>query len=149
MKAWTSTRASSWWLASPPSLWPSAAGAARMSRRHSGATRYAARLGTLGDAVAVARGLAGEEQPPAGPQHAAELAEGAVEVGQVVQHGVAEDEVEGVVLERQLLGVAGDGADVEVRGARALACSASSIPGEMSVHTASPTKPACSMLRLK
>ena len=94
-------------------------------------------------------GSPAKNEPPAGPQHAAELAEGAVEVGQVVQHGVAEDEVEGVVLEGQLLGVAGDGARRRAPRRRALACSASSIPGEMSVHTASPTNPAWSMLSVK
>jgi hypothetical protein len=47
-------------------------------------------------------GLAGEDDPPAGAQHAVELAEGRLEVGQVVQHRVAEDEVEGAVLEGQL-----------------------------------------------
>ena len=48
---------------------------------------------------------------PAGLEHAKELRERAVEVGQVVQDGVAEHEVEGRVGERQLLGVAGDGPD--------------------------------------
>ena len=63
--------------------------------------RVRAALGQLGDPVAVARGLAAEGDRAAGPQHAPELAEGALEVGQVVQHRVAEHEVEGVVGEGQ------------------------------------------------
>src|SRR5918992_163738 len=59
-------------------------------------------LGHGGDAIAVARGLPGEEQRPARRQHALELRERAIEVGQVVQHGVAEHEVEAPVVERQL-----------------------------------------------
>ena len=105
-------------------------------------------LGHRGDPVAAARRLAGEEQRPAGPQHAVELGERAVQVGQVVQHRVAEHEVEGRVLERQRGGVARRGLDLEAEP-RALASSVSSIPGEMSVQMASPTTPACSRLRLK
>ena len=72
-------------------------------------------LGDRRDPVAVARRLAREEQRPAGREHAHELGEGAVEVGQVVEHGVAEHEVEAVVLERQLGGVAGGGLDLQAR----------------------------------
>jgi hypothetical protein len=75
-------------------------------------------LGHVGDPVAVARGLAGEEQPAAGAQDALELAEAPIEVGQVVKDGVPEDEIEALVVEGQLLGVAGDGLDVEVQAPR-------------------------------
>src|SRR6185312_13814358 len=47
----------------------------------------------------------------AGAQHPAEFGEGAVEVGDVVEDGVAEDEVEALVLEGQRLGLGGDGGD--------------------------------------
>ena len=107
-KAWTST--------SPSSAWPwdcSASGTARRlaptRRRQAGATQHAGALRQRRQAVAVARGLAGEGDRPAGPQDAAELGEGAVEVGDVVEDGVAEDEVEALVLEGQSLGLGGDG----------------------------------------
>ena len=67
---------------------------------------------TLGDArqaIAVAGRLAGEQQGAAGCQHARELAESARQVGDVVQHGVAQHEVEARVLEGQPLGVRDDG----------------------------------------
>ena len=72
-----------------------------------------------------------------------------VEVGQVVQHRVAEHEVERLVLERQLLGVAGHGLDLQPQLRGASARSASSMPGEMSVAVASPTTPARSRLSVK
>ena len=68
-------------------------------------------LGVGGDPVAGLRRLAGEEELPAGAQHPPELGERAVEVGDVVQDRMAEHEVEGVVVERQVLGIAGDGLD--------------------------------------
>ena len=61
----------------------------------------------------------------------------------MVQHGVAEHEVEALVVERQLGGVAGRGLDVEPEH-RALASSVSSIPGEMSVQVAERITPSCS-----
>ncbi len=73
-----------------------------------GASEQAGALRQRREAVAVARGLAGEDDRAAGPQDAAELGEGPVEVGDVVQDGVAEDEVEALVLEGQLLGLGGD-----------------------------------------
>ena len=66
-----------------------------------------------GEAVAVARGLAGEGDRAARAQHAAEFGEGPVEVGDVVQDGVAEDEVEALVLEGQHLGLGPHGLDLE------------------------------------
>ena len=63
------------------------------------------------DSVAVARRLAREGDDSAGAQHAPELAERLLQVRDVVQHGVAEDDVERVVLERQPLGVAHDRLD--------------------------------------
>jgi hypothetical protein len=61
------------------------------------------------------RRLAAEGDRAAGAQHAQELGEGAVEVGQVVEDGVAEDDVERLVLERQLgsIGTGGGGVDAE------------------------------------
>ena len=55
---------------------------------------------------------------PPGLQHAVELGERAVEVRQVMQDGVAEHEVERLVVERQLGGVAGDGLDVQAEPLR-------------------------------
>jgi hypothetical protein len=64
-----------------------------------------------GKTVAVVRRLAREGHDAAGAQHAPELAERALEIRDVVQHGVPEDDVERVVLERQVLGLADDGVD--------------------------------------
>ena len=108
-----------------------ASAAARAARAAS-----AARLGIGRDPVAVARRLAGEEQRPAGREHAQELGERAVEVGQVVQHRVAEHEVEALVVERQRGRVARRGLDLQAELARRWRSSVSSIPGEMSVQVA-------------
>jgi hypothetical protein len=70
-------------------------------------------LGVVRDPVAVAGGLTRERHDAARLQHAQELRERAVEVRQVVQDGVAEDEVEGLGLERQLLGIARHHVDVD------------------------------------
>ena len=99
--------------------------------------------------VAVARRLAGEQQHAAGPQHAPELGERALELGQVVQHGVAEHEVERRVLERQRRGVARGGLDLQRRAARRWRASVSSMPGETSVQTAAAITPACIRLSEK
>ena len=77
-----------------------------------------------------------------------ELGEGAVEVGQVVEHGVAEHEVEAVVVERQLGGVEDGGLDLEA-SAGALPSSVSSMPGEMSVQVPAPITPSCIRLSEK
>ena len=69
-------------------------------------------------AVAVAGGLAGEQQRAAGSEHALELGERAREVGDVVQHGVAEHEVEAPVREGQALGVGGLGLHLAARTPR-------------------------------
>jgi hypothetical protein len=71
-----------------------------------------------GDAIALTRRLAGEEQRPTGAEHARELRERALERRQVVQHGVAEHEVEGRVVERELGGVAGGGLHLAPEPAR-------------------------------
>jgi hypothetical protein len=95
-KAWTST--------SPSSECPCAlAGADRAApeRRQ----RQAGALRSRGQGVAVAGGLAGEGDHPARPQDSAEFGEGLVEVGDVVEDGVAEDQVEAFVLEGQDLGL--------------------------------------------
>jgi hypothetical protein len=65
------------------------------------------------DAVAVVGGLPAERHDAARSQYAPELAKGQVEVGQVVEHGVAEDEVERVVLEGEVRGLAGRRLDRE------------------------------------
>ena len=111
-KAWTST--------SPSSAWPSDCSASATARRRApnsappgGGDDHPGPLRAAREAVAVARGLAGEGDHAARPQHAAELGEGLLEVGDVVQDGVAEDEVEALVLEGQLLGLGGDRLDVE------------------------------------
>ena len=150
MKACTSTTCSR--LSSslqPPLPFPfEGRGPAPISVRHSGATRVGAALGPRGNPVAVVRRLAAEGHHTAGAQHAPELAEGGGEIRQVVEHRVPEDEVERVVLERQLLGLARGGLHGQLelgRGALELA----SIPGEMSVATASPITPARSRLSEK
>ena len=92
--------------------------------------------------------LAAEGHHSARAQHTPELAEGGGEIRQVVEHRVPEDEVERVVVERQLLGLARGGLDGQPelgRGALELA----QHPGEMSVATASPITPARSRLSEK
>ena len=81
------------------------AGAARKTARQAGAIFCATPFGHVRDLVAGARRLAGEDDLAARLQHAEELAERLVEVGQVVQDRVADDEVELLVVERQPLGV--------------------------------------------
>ena len=78
---------------------------------------------------------------PARPQHAAELGQRAVEVGQVVQDRVAEDQVEALVVERQALGVGGLRLHLEPEPL-GVADSSASIPGEMSVATSRSISPA-------
>ena len=56
-------------------------------------------LRVRGETVAVPGGLAAEGDRSTGPQHASELRERSVELGQVMQHGVPENEVERVVTE--------------------------------------------------
>ncbi len=106
-KAWTST--------SPSSAWPSdcsASGTAAAARAHQLAPKRGEDqprpLGQGGEAVAVARRLAGEGDHAAGAQDAAEFGEGALQVGDVVKDGVAEDEVEALLLEGELLGLGRD-----------------------------------------
>jgi hypothetical protein len=70
-------------------------------------------LGHVRQAVAVAGGLSREHDRAARGEHALELHERALQVGDVVEHGVAEHEVEAVVRERQALGVGRFGLDVE------------------------------------
>ena len=108
-KAWTSTIPSSSWS----SATSTGAGCSFSARRHSRRDPHRRALGHGRDPVAVTRRLAGEEQRPAGREHAVELGERAVEIGQVVQYGVAEHEVEALVLERERGGVAGRGLHLE------------------------------------
>ena len=119
-KAWTST--------SPSSAWPSRLGrtsaTARSRRRPAGArpARRAARRAWAAPPGGRRSGRARRQKAiaPPGPQHAAELGEGAVEVGDVVEDGVAEDEVEALVLEGQRLGLGGDGLDASSPSASAV-----------------------------
>ena len=69
-------------------------------------------------AVAQPRRLAGEREPSSGPQHAVKLVERAAEVGEVVEHRVAEHEVEALVGERQRLGIRAGRADIEAQALR-------------------------------
>ena len=94
-------------------------------------------LGHPREAVAVAGGLAGEQDRPAGRQDALELGECPGQVGDVMEDRVAEDEVEALIGERQVLGVGGLGRDFEPEARRRSACSVASIPGEMSLQVAS------------
>ena len=58
--------------------------------------------------VADPRGLAGEEHHAAWGEHALEFGERCREVGKVVQHCMAEYEIEALIGERQALGVHAD-----------------------------------------
>ena len=117
-KAWTSTSPSSAWPSDCSASGTSAAAGADQARARPGRASIPARFGTRREAVAVARGLAGEGDHPAGPQDAAEFGEGALEVGDVVEDGVAEDEVEALVLEGQLLGLGDRRLDARGRAPR-------------------------------
>ncbi len=70
------------------------------------ARRSAERLRERRQAVAVTRGLAAEDDPSARPEDPMELREGPVEVGYVVEDCVTEHEIEGGVLEGEVLGLA-------------------------------------------
>ena len=150
----STNRSSSWSSWSPAPLRPAATGARRpggpaAARRHAGASASAPRLGSEAIRSPEPRRLAGEHDPAAGPQHPVKLGEGAAQVGQVVQDGVAEHEVEALVGERQRLGVGARGPAPGGPGAARCAASVATMPGEMSVQVASPTTPACSRFRLK
>ena len=90
-------------------------------RRHNGAASTPARLGTAAMPIAVARGLAAEDECAAGTQDAMKLAESAVEVGDVMKDRVAEDEIEALIGERQRFRLGARRGDVEAQapGARA------------------------------
>ena len=55
--------------------------------------------------VAHLGGLAGDDEPAAGLEHPQDLAERRLDIGDVVDHGVADDDVEGVVVIGNSLGV--------------------------------------------
>ena len=111
-KAWTSTTCSRPGSASP--CWP---GWTASLRAHRPPPPWrglpGGALGDVRELVAEPRRLAAERDPAARAQDAVELREGLVEVREVVEDGVAEDEVERAVLERQRLGVAGARVDLE------------------------------------
>ncbi len=125
------------------------AGSGPTSAPPGGGDEQSGPLGQRGEAVAVARGLAGEGDRAAGAQHAAEFGEGLVEVGDVVEDGVAEDEVEALVLEGQLLGLGRHGLDVQPQSLGRVGESRFSIPGEMSVAVSVSIAPSCSRLSEK
>ena len=66
-----------------------------------------------GVGVADAGGLAREDEPPARLEHPQHLAQGQLDVGDVVQHGVPDDEVERGVVVGDALGVGDAAVDVE------------------------------------
>ncbi len=67
--------------------------------------------------VGVADGgrLAGEHEPAARLEHPHHLAQRQLDIGDVVQHGVPDDQVEGVVVVRDALGVGDPAVDVEAQ----------------------------------
>jgi len=79
-----------------------------MTWRHSGATRIAAPLGQAAMRSPVRDGSPGEQHQSARLEHAQELRERAVQMGEVIAGRHGRSRVEGRVGERQLLGVAGD-----------------------------------------
>ena len=70
------------------------------SRLQSGAVQQRGPLGDRREKIAVARGLAAEDQRAAGPQDPGELRERLAQVGDVMEDGVPEDEVEALVARR-------------------------------------------------
>ena len=124
-------------------------GAARIARRHAGSTSAPTRFGIAARRSPWRGRLAHEGERPARGEHAVELRHRAVEAGQVVQHRVAEHEVERPVLEGQRSASACDGLDLEAELLRGRRRAARSIPGEMSVATACSITPARSRLSVK
>ena len=88
---------------------------------------------------------------PPGLQQAVELVERLLQVGQVVQHRVAEDEVERLVLERRSASASVWNGGDAVREAERLAerSTTFSMPSEMSVQTTSSITPFCIMFSEK
>ena len=129
--------------------WPLARRAAPTSRRHTGAAARPARFGTAAMPVAVARRLAGEQQHAAGAQHAQELGERAVELRQVVQHRVAEHEVERRVVERQRRRVARDGLDLQAEPLRVARAASRACRARRRCRPPPRSTPACIRLSVK
>ena len=108
LKTWTSTKNSS--PASPFRAWSAVQVAGRVAVGPSARRRAVARPARRALRAASAskpggrhsRGLAHERERAARNEHALNSGERAVEIGEVVEDGVAKDEVEGVVLEREL-----------------------------------------------
>ena len=90
-----------------------AAGARTDEPAPQGRRQGGAELRHAGDPVAMARGLAGEHDDASGAQHAVKVGERPRQVREVVQYGVAEDEVEALVGEGQPAGLTADRADLE------------------------------------
>ena len=99
--------------------------------------------------VAVPRWLPTEGEGPARPQDPGELRERLGEVGDVMEDGVAEDEVEALVGERQRLRLSRGRLEPPGPGAPQFSSSVASIPGEMSVAVARSIAPAWSRLSEK
>ena len=117
------------------------AGRAPIARRHSGATAAGQPLGHARQAVAVARWLAGEQQRPAGGEHALELRERARR-GRgcgAARRGRARDRSS----RRRTAGCSASAGTVctSQPQRRALTSSTDSMPGEMSVQVASRDHP--------
>jgi hypothetical protein len=77
-------------------------------------------LGDCRQAVPAARRLAAEDERSAGAKDSAELREGAIEVGQVVEHRMPEHEVEARLVEGELARLGTPGLDRQPKGLGAL-----------------------------
>ena len=75
--------------------------------------RFAKRAGV---GVADGGGFAGENEPPARLEHPDDFAQRQLDVGDVVQHGVPDDQVEGVVVIGNALGIGDPPVDVQPEG---------------------------------
>ena len=102
-------------------------------RRQSRREKVPGLLRDVGEPVAVAGRLAAEDDHAARPEDPEELGEGLVEVGDVVEDGVAEHHVEALVLEGQDFGFGDHGASPGRRASPRSSSATASIPGEMSV----------------
>ena len=106
-----------------------------------GATRPAPRLGTDASRSPSRDGSPGEHDPAAGSQHPVKLGERAPQVGQVVQHRVAEHEVEAAGRRTAATRRRRAAALTSSPSRSALARRVETMPGEMSVQVACATTP--------
>ena len=68
--------------------------------------------------VADGGGFAGEDEPPTGLQHPDDFAQRQLDIGDVVQHRVADDQVEGVVVIGNALRIGDPPIDVQTETGR-------------------------------